>query len=210
MKVDWLKEREKVETLINNGVPYERIGKMYGVCGNSVKKAARKLNIFLPAKRKINPNEHFNKGKTKFTHPEDFFTCMNCGEQFRKKKNCFNKFCSNKCQMEYQKKEIIKKWLAGKYNAISGEFGLSVPVRDYMLEKNNYKCEVCGWGEVNVYTNKVPLHVHHIDGDYTNNKKENLQVLCPNCHSLTETYGSHNKRGRSKILKEMKENDKKK
>ena len=30
-----------------------------------------------------------------------------------------------------------------------------------------------------------------------NNKEENLQVLCPNCHSLTETYKSHNKKGRS-------------
>ena len=29
-----------------------------------------------------------------------------------------------------------------------------------------------------------------------NNKEENLQVLCPNCHSLTETYKSHNKEGR--------------
>ena len=39
--------------------------------------------------------------------------------------------------------------------------------------------------------------VWHKDGDYTNNKEENLQLLCPNCHSLTETYGILNK-GNSK------------
>ncbi len=34
-------------------------------------------------------------------------------------------------------------------------------------------------------------------GDYTNNKEENLSLLCPNCHSLTDNYrarGNNNKR----------------
>ena len=35
--------------------------------------------------------------------------------------------------------------------------------------------------------------IHHIDGDYKNNNEDNLQLICPNCHSLTETYKSHNK-----------------
>ena len=65
-----------------------------------------------------------------------------------------------------------------------------------IFEKNNYRCEKCGWDEKNMYTNTIPLEIHHIDGDYTNNKEENLQVLCPNCHSLTETHKSHNKKGR--------------
>lgn len=49
-----------------------------------------------------------------------------------------------------------------------------------------------GWGEVNPYTNLVPLQIHHVDGNSTNNKEENLEVLCPNCHSLTENFGSRN------------------
>lgn len=64
------------------------------------------------------------------------------------------------------------------------------------MEKHNYKCEICGWGEENPHTHTIPLEIHHKDGDYTNNKEENLQVLCPNCHALTETYKSHNKKGR--------------
>lgn len=35
--------------------------------------------------------------------------------------------------------------------------------------------------------------MHHIDGDCTNNKIENLQLLCPNCHSLASKFGSLNK-----------------
>lgn len=47
-------------------------------------------------------------------------------------------------------------------------------------------CEVCGleeWrGEV------VPLHLDHINGDHTDNRLENLRILCPNCHALTKTW----------------------
>lgn len=46
----------------------------------------------------------------------------------------------------------------------------------------------------------MPLEVHHIDGNCTNNKEENLQLLCPNCHSLTPNSGSLNK-GNSKRYK---------
>ena len=37
------------------------------------------------------------------------------------------------------------------------------------------------------------LQIHHIDGDATNNREENLQVLCPNHHAMTEHFGSRNK-----------------
>jgi predicted HNH restriction endonuclease len=68
------------------------------------------------------------------------------------------------------------------------------------MEKYNGKCQICGWGEINPYTNKTPLQVHHIDGNSENNIENNLQLLCPNCHSLTENFGSRNKnapRGKS-------------
>jgi len=79
---------------------------------------------------------------------------------------------------------------------MSGEYQLSNHIKRYFMEKYNCKCQLCGWGERNLSTNTIPLEIHHIDGDYTNNKEENLQLLCPNCHSLTDTYKSHNKSGR--------------
>lgn len=48
-------------------------------------------------------------------------------------------------------------------------------------------------GETNPYSGTIPLEIDHIDGDYTNNSEDNLQLLCPNCHSLTSTYKGANK-----------------
>ena len=43
------------------------------------------------------------------------------------------------------------------------------------------------------------IQVDHIDGDYRNNKIDNLRLLCPNCHSLSSNYKNLNKgKGRSK------------
>ena len=54
-----------------------------------------------------------------------------------------------------------------------------------------YECEKCHnstWmGE------SLTLELHHIDGDHYNNSLENLQILCPNCHSQTPTYRSRTK-----------------
>jgi len=48
-------------------------------------------------------------------------------------------------------------------------------------------------GEINPVTGKSPLEVNHLDGCFTNNQEDNLEVLCPNCHSLTPSYRSLNR-----------------
>lgn len=42
----------------------------------------------------------------------------------------------------------------------------------------------------------LSLHLHHVNGDPHDNRLENLQILCPNCHSQTDTFGGRN-RGRA-------------
>jgi endogenous inhibitor of DNA gyrase (YacG/DUF329 family) len=193
MKVNWKDEKENIEKLIKEGVPYERIGRQYDVSGTAVKKAAKKLGIELEQKREINPNEHFNKGKITYT----IHTCLNCGKEFEHKKgDYFNKFCSNKCQGEYKKKSLIESWKKGEYKG-SAEY-LSNTIKNYLLEKNNYKCEICGFEGYNTFTKNSILQIHHKDGDSSNNSEENLQVLCPNCHAMTETYGNCGKRKSSR------------
>lgn len=50
------------------------------------------------------------------------------------------------------------------------------------------KCNCCG---INSWEGKLlSLQLDHIDGDRTNNELSNLQLLCPNCHSQTKTWGS--------------------
>lgn len=119
--------------------------------------------------------------------------CKCCGKELKSHQQ---NFCSTNCQQKYYYEEYIKRWQNGEENGMKGQYGLSKRIRRYLLEKHEHKCELCGWGEVNPYTGTIPLEIHHIDGDYTNNSESNLQVLCPNCHSLTETHKSHNKSGR--------------
>ena len=69
----WNEEKEKLECLINiEKKSYEEIGRMYNVCGNTIKKQARKLGIALKPRREINPQETFNKGKGKWLKNEEY------------------------------------------------------------------------------------------------------------------------------------------
>lgn len=52
------------------------------------------------------------------------------------------------------------------------------------------KCECCGINEWN--GKPITLQLHHINGNSRDNRFENLMILCPNCHSQTDNYGSKN------------------
>ena len=51
-------------------------------------------------------------------------------------------------------------------------------------------CEKCG---LELWMGKpIPLELHHINGVHSDNRIENLQLLCPNCHALTDNYRGKN------------------
>ena len=55
------------------------------------------------------------------------------------------------------------------------------------------KCECCGLSE---WQGKpLVCELHHINGDSSDNRIENLIILCPNCHSQTENFRSRNRKG---------------
>ena len=116
-------------------------------------------------------------------------TCLHCGVKL---KPTAKKYCSQKCQFEYQSNQTLKHWLkTGQVETKSHT--LPQPVRRYLIEQAGHKCSECGWDKINPSLGYSPLHIDHIDGDYKNNHISNLKVLCPSCHSLTPTYGSLNK-----------------
>lgn len=58
--------------------------------------------------------------------------------------------------------------------------------RARIAEEQSYSCLMCGlskWREA-----VMRLQLDHIDGDTDNNSRENLRLLCPNCHSQTDTW----------------------
>lgn len=114
--------------------------------------------------------------------------CLNCYKPVNRR----NKFCSNKCQKEYEYKEYINRWKNNEETGLRGEYQISMYIKTYLYNKYHNKCARCGWGEMNPYTRNIPLEVEHIDGNYKNNHEENLILLCPNCHSLTSTYKGAN------------------
>lgn len=53
-----------------------------------------------------------------------------------------------------------------------------------------HKCEKCGLTEWN--NEPIPLQLHHINGNRYDNRVENLQLLCPNCHTQTDNFAGRN------------------
>ena len=78
--------------------------------------------------------------------------------------------------------------------------------RAKVLEDQGGKCNRCGikkWnGEL------IVLELEHIDGDNQNNQRENLELLCPNCHSQTGTWRGRNKSASRKASVRSKVTDK--
>lgn len=60
-----------------------------------------------------------------------------------------------------------------------------------LAEERGYKCELCP-NKGKWKGKPITLHLDHIDGDKKNNALGNLRLLCPNCHSQTETYAGRN------------------
>jgi len=149
------------------------------------------------------------RGKKKYcskecrkTHEKPFktLTCEYCGKNFIGRSD--RKYCCIECANAAKNENRVNKWKNGDY-VLGGDRGLPEAIRNYLFDKTNYKCEECGFEGYNKKTGKTILQIHHIDGDSSNNKEENLKVLCPNCHAMTENFMALNKgnSGRKKRYK---------
>ena len=87
--------------------------------------------------------------------------------------------------------EKLSKWLNGEWRG-GTDYGLSQTVRNYLLELSNYSCSKCGFCTVHPDDGHTILEINHIDGNGLNHSPNNLEVLCPNCHTLTPNYRGRN------------------
>jgi hypothetical protein len=112
------------------------------------------------------------------------YNCLSCGKlNLFKGYSYANKYCNNQCQKDFEYKEAIKNW-----NAESPGKGR---IKRYLAETFGNKCSVCGIDSWNGFD--IVLELEHRDGNSNNNSKENVCLICPNCHSQTPTYKAKNK-----------------
>lgn len=81
--------------------------------------------------------------------------------------------------------------------------GNNIKEKLYKAGLKERKCEECGLGE-EWNGKKLKHHLDHINGVNNDHRKENLKILCPNCHSVTENYTGRNKSSYKKKLLEPK------
>lgn len=95
-------------------------------------------------------------------------------------------YCSTTCRQQHE----IERWLAGELDG-SWKYTHAAYVRRYLDQKTNRSCEQCGFNKTRLDGSSI-LQVDHIDGNWQHNRPENLRLLCPNCHAMTDNWGAKN------------------
>jgi hypothetical protein len=122
--------------------------------------------------------------------------CQRCGGPLSNPTRA-RKYCTSQCYALARYETKVALWLEDP--SLGGDWwGVNGFVRRWLGEQQGECCWICGWSEVNPATGRVPVQVDHIDGDPYNQACDNLRLLCPNCHSLTSTFGNLN-RGNGRI-----------
>jgi len=173
--------------ILEDQLSYEEVGRIHGVSGVAIKKATLRLGLELPKRCNINASETFNKG----TIRSEINNCAECDTEFivysEKRSNC----CSIECYNIQQHKKRYQKIIDGDPEIMRANYKPDSFKVDIMNEQNHL-CILCN-GEP--YHNGKPMIfiLDHIDGDASNNKRDNLRMVCPNCDSQLPTYKFKNK-----------------
>lgn len=89
----------------------------------------------------------------------------------------------------FKKKYSLEDILNGEHPNYNGSHLMARLVKEGYKERKCERCGITEWME-----QPISFQLHHKDGNHSNNKLENLEVLCPNCHSQTDGYaGRKNK-----------------
>lgn len=117
--------------------------------------------------------------------------CEHCGKKFEAK-NTADRFCSNECSICYAKEKKYADFIKNNEKYCRGNYTPRHYLREKFLDEQGGVCAIC---KCRPEHNGKPLVfvLDHIDGDASNNRRENLRMICPNCDSQLDTFKSKNK-----------------
>lgn len=79
--------------------------------------------------------------------------------------------------------------------------------RNILIQEVNFKCSECGFDKTRKCGSSI-LEIDHIDGNHKNNSKDNLRVLCPNCHALTSNFRNWGRKSNKKTSARIRKGNK--
>lgn len=77
----------------------------------------------------------------------------------------------------WNKDQQLKDW---------SEYTKAVHLKPHLIKLRGHQCEICK--NLTWLNDPIGLEIHHIDNNRGNNQLENLQLLCPNCHYMTDGF----------------------
>lgn len=164
---------QDLQQMLSNGLSQRVIAKELGISQTALRFRMKKLGL-VSATRKA------------MCKPCKFCGVVIPGSQAE------NRYCSIGCAAEAVKNQ-------SKVRFFDGLCANRVVHKRCLIELHGEKCTLCGQGPL--WNNKqLTLQVDHIDGNSDNNHPDNLRLLCPNCHTQTETFGSKGSGNRYKKI----------
>ena len=169
--------------------------KLYNYTPTELQKLLDESNSYADLLRKLGMSEHGGNRTTlrKIIDEYNLDLTKICENRNKQNSNTLYNFQKKKKSLD----EILKK---------DSHYKSSILLK--RLLKEGYKerrCENCGI--TNWMNKEIIFQLHHKDGDHSNNEINNLEILCPNCHSQTDNFAG---KGRNKIPKLSKEEENKK
>jgi DNA-binding transcriptional ArsR family regulator len=188
--------KEKIEELLKEGKTYKEISEDVGCTKSTISYHAKKLGLSRADGRGApitydwtEVQQHYNDSKSP----------TQTTNHFGMSKGSFSKALKRGSLDWVDPKIPLEELLVPSRDVTTSRQHLKGRLKQAGLLKDEcYECGITKWRD-----KELSLHLDHINGDTHDNTLDNLRLLCPNCHSQTDTYGGRNK-GRKGIDKKEK------